>query len=139
MTITLMNVTLSPLVAIAVFAATVVTDAVYVFFTAAVTSRQRFRAAKLELDLVSPLRLLGDQLYRQSGLRCVRRFRLMGRRLSVGDLAQSGQSGRAHAAGCAVRLRASTASVASADKATACKKSSDSLSAMNDTCRGDAP
>jgi uncharacterized membrane protein YfcA len=28
-----------------VFAATVVTDAVYVFFTAAVTSRQRFRAA----------------------------------------------------------------------------------------------
>jgi hypothetical protein len=40
MTITLMNVTLSPLVAIAVFAATVVTDAVYVFFTAAVTSRQ---------------------------------------------------------------------------------------------------
>jgi uncharacterized membrane protein YhaH (DUF805 family) len=36
---------LSPLVAIAVFAATVVTDAVYVFFTAAVTSRQRFRAA----------------------------------------------------------------------------------------------
>ena len=45
MTITLMNVTLSPLVAIAVFAATVVTDAVYVFFTAAVTSRQRFRAA----------------------------------------------------------------------------------------------
>ncbi len=36
---------LNPLVAIAVFAATVVTDAVYVFFTAAVTARHRIRAA----------------------------------------------------------------------------------------------
>jgi hypothetical protein len=45
MTMTLMNITLSPLVAMAVFAATVVTDAVYVLFTAAVASRQRLRAA----------------------------------------------------------------------------------------------
>jgi uncharacterized membrane protein YhaH (DUF805 family) len=45
MTITIMNLALSPLVAMAVFAATVVTDAVYVLFTAAVASRQRFRAA----------------------------------------------------------------------------------------------
>jgi uncharacterized membrane protein YhaH (DUF805 family) len=40
-----MDLALNPLIAAAVFAATVVTDAVYVFFTAAVTSRQRFRAA----------------------------------------------------------------------------------------------
>lgn len=45
MTITIMNLALSALVAMAVFAATVVTDAVYVLFTAAVASRQRFRAA----------------------------------------------------------------------------------------------
>jgi len=42
---TVMNVTLNPLVALAVFAATIVTDAVYVFFTAAVASRHRLRAA----------------------------------------------------------------------------------------------
>jgi uncharacterized membrane protein YfcA len=42
---TIMNLTLSPLIAIAVFAATVVTDAVYVFFTAAVAARHRVRAA----------------------------------------------------------------------------------------------
>jgi hypothetical protein len=45
MTMTLMNITLSPFIAMAVFAATVVTDAVYVQFTAAVASRQRLRAA----------------------------------------------------------------------------------------------
>jgi uncharacterized membrane protein YhaH (DUF805 family) len=45
MTITVMNVNLNLLVAMAVFAATVVTDAVYVLFTAAVASRQRLRAA----------------------------------------------------------------------------------------------
>jgi uncharacterized membrane protein YhaH (DUF805 family) len=45
MTITVMNVNLNLLVAMAVFAATVVTDAVYVQFTAAVASRQRLRAA----------------------------------------------------------------------------------------------
>jgi uncharacterized membrane protein YhaH (DUF805 family) len=39
------NLQLNPLIAIAVFAATVVTDAVYVFFTAAVAARHRFRAA----------------------------------------------------------------------------------------------
>lgn len=37
--------TLNPLIAAAVFAATIVTDAVYVFFTAAVASRHRVRAA----------------------------------------------------------------------------------------------
>jgi hypothetical protein len=36
---------LNPLIAAAVFGATIVTDAVYVFFTAAVTARHRFRAA----------------------------------------------------------------------------------------------
>ena|SRR5580704_11415729 len=42
---TLMNSPLNPLIAAAVFGATIVTDAVYVFFTAAVTARHRFRAA----------------------------------------------------------------------------------------------
>jgi uncharacterized membrane protein YhaH (DUF805 family) len=42
---TIMNLQLNPLIAVAVFAATVVTDAVYVFFTAAVAARHRFRAA----------------------------------------------------------------------------------------------
>jgi hypothetical protein len=37
--------TLNPLIALAVFAATIVTDAVYVFFTSAVVARQRVRAA----------------------------------------------------------------------------------------------
>src|SRR5579864_1105300 len=39
------SLSLNPLLAIAVFAATAVTDAVYVFFTAAVASRHRVRAA----------------------------------------------------------------------------------------------
>jgi hypothetical protein len=39
------NLSLNPFIAAAVFGATIVTDAVYVFFTAAVTSRHRFRAA----------------------------------------------------------------------------------------------
>ncbi len=42
---TLTNLSLNPLIAAAVFGATIVTDAVYVFFTAAVTARHRFRAA----------------------------------------------------------------------------------------------
>jgi hypothetical protein len=41
----IMNLAINPLIAIAVLAATAVTDAVYVFFTAAVASRHRFRAA----------------------------------------------------------------------------------------------
>jgi len=41
----IMNLTFSPFIALAVFAATIVTDAVYVFFTAAVASRHRMRAA----------------------------------------------------------------------------------------------
>jgi hypothetical protein len=44
-TITIMNHTLNPLVALAVFCATIVTDGVYVQFTAAVASRHRLRAA----------------------------------------------------------------------------------------------
>ena len=39
------SLSLNPLLAIAVLAATAVTDAVYVFFTAAVASRHRVRAA----------------------------------------------------------------------------------------------
>ena len=39
------NLSLNPLIAAAVFGATIITDAVYVFFTAAVTARHRFRAA----------------------------------------------------------------------------------------------
>ena len=42
---TLLNLSLNPFIAAAVFGATIVTDAVYVFFTAAVTARHRFRAA----------------------------------------------------------------------------------------------
>ena len=45
MTITIMNLNLNLLVATSVFVATVITDAVYVQFTAAVASRQRLRAA----------------------------------------------------------------------------------------------
>jgi uncharacterized membrane protein YhaH (DUF805 family) len=41
----IMNLSLNPLIALAVFGATIVTDAVFVFFTAAVASRHRFRAA----------------------------------------------------------------------------------------------
>ena len=41
----LMSVSLNPLIAIAVFAATVVTDAVYVMFTSAVVARRRVPAA----------------------------------------------------------------------------------------------
>jgi hypothetical protein len=37
--------TLNPIIAVAVFGATIITDAVYVFFTAAVAGRQRLRAA----------------------------------------------------------------------------------------------
>jgi uncharacterized membrane protein YhaH (DUF805 family) len=43
--VTILSQTLNPLIAIAVFGATIVTDAVYVQFTAAVASRQRLRAA----------------------------------------------------------------------------------------------
>jgi hypothetical protein len=39
------HLTLNPLIAAAVFAATIVTDAVFVFFTDAVASRHRIRAA----------------------------------------------------------------------------------------------
>jgi hypothetical protein len=39
------HLTFNPLIALAVFGATIVTDAVFVMFTAAVASRHRFRAA----------------------------------------------------------------------------------------------
>jgi uncharacterized membrane protein YhaH (DUF805 family) len=42
---TLMDLSLNPFIAAAVFGATIVTDAVYVFFTAAVMARHRIRAA----------------------------------------------------------------------------------------------
>lgn len=45
MTISILNVTLNPLIAAAVFGATIITDAVYVFFTSAVVAHQRVRAA----------------------------------------------------------------------------------------------
>jgi uncharacterized membrane protein YhaH (DUF805 family) len=41
----LTGLSLNPFIAAAVFGATIVTDAVYVFFTAAVTARHRIRAA----------------------------------------------------------------------------------------------
>ena len=40
-----MNLAISPLIALGVFAATAVTDAAYVFFNAAVVKRHRIRAA----------------------------------------------------------------------------------------------
>ena len=40
-----MNLAISPLIALGVFAATAVTDAAYVFFNAAVVARHRVRAA----------------------------------------------------------------------------------------------
>ena len=109
-----LNLALNPLIAVAVFAATVVTDAVYVFLHRSGDLAPAVSRRELELDLVSSLRLLGDQLYRQSGLRRIRRSRLMARRLSVGNLAHSGQSVRALAPGCAVKFRATSALMATA-------------------------
>ena len=43
--ISLAHITFNPLLALTVFGATIVTDAVFVMFTAAVASRHRFRAA----------------------------------------------------------------------------------------------
>lgn len=43
--VSIMHLMLNPIIAIGVFGATIVTDAVYVFFTAAVSARHRFRAA----------------------------------------------------------------------------------------------
>ncbi len=43
--ISIAHITFNPLIALAVFGATIVTDAVFVMFTAAVASRHRFRAA----------------------------------------------------------------------------------------------
>jgi hypothetical protein len=43
--ISIAHITLNPLIALAVFGATIVTDAVFVMFTAAVAARHRFRAA----------------------------------------------------------------------------------------------
>jgi hypothetical protein len=68
MTITIMNLTLNLFVAVAVFAATVVTDAVYVLFTAAVASRQRLRAANwssvwYRLSAFSVISYTGNPVY----------------------------------------------------------------------------
>ena len=43
--VSLGNISFNPLIALAVFGATIVTDAVFVMFTAAVAARHRFRAA----------------------------------------------------------------------------------------------
>ena len=43
--IPIVHLAFNPLIAMAVFCATIVTDAVFVFFTAAVAARHRFRAA----------------------------------------------------------------------------------------------
>jgi hypothetical protein len=43
--ISIAHLTFNPLIALAVFGATIVTDAVFVMFTAAVAARHRFRAA----------------------------------------------------------------------------------------------
>jgi hypothetical protein len=40
-----MNLEINPLIAVGVLASTAITDAAYVFFTAAVVGRHRFRAA----------------------------------------------------------------------------------------------
>jgi len=40
-----MNLTINPFIAVGVLASTAITDAAYVFFTAAVVGRHRFRAA----------------------------------------------------------------------------------------------
>ena len=106
MTITIMNLTLNLFVAVAVFAATVVTDAVYVLFTAAVASRQRLRAANWSSVWYRLSAFSVISYTRQSGLRRIRRVRLVGWRLSVADLAQPGQSDRALVPRRAVRFRA---------------------------------
>ena len=62
------NLSLNPLIAAAVFGATIVTDAVYVFFTAAVTARHRFRAANWSaiwylLSAFAVINYTGNPLY----------------------------------------------------------------------------
>ncbi len=64
----IMSVALNPLIAIAVFCATVVTDAVYVFFTAAVAARHRVRAANWSsiwylLSAFAVINYTGNPLY----------------------------------------------------------------------------
>ena len=66
--ISFMNFALNPIVAIAVFGATIVTDAVYVFFTAAVAARHRVRAANWSaiwylLSAFSVISYTGNPLY----------------------------------------------------------------------------
>ena len=62
------HLSLNPLIACAVLGATIVTDAVYVQFTAAVASRQRFRAANWSslwylLSAFSVISYTGNPLY----------------------------------------------------------------------------
>jgi hypothetical protein len=87
------NLAVNPWIAAAVFAATAVTDAAYVFFNAAVGARHRIRAANWSAVWYMPLRLLGDQLHGEPGLRYIRRRGFVVRRLRVGDLAHSRTAG----------------------------------------------
>jgi hypothetical protein len=92
--ITILNHALNPLIAVAVLGATIVTDAVYVQFTAAVATRHRLRAANWSglWYLLSAFAVID---YTANAVLCgVRRARLLARRFSVGQLAQ------AQAAGC---------------------------------------
>jgi hypothetical protein len=68
--------------------ATIVTNAVYVEFTAAIATRQTAARRELERAVVSAVRFAVIN-YTQSCLCGVRRARLLARRFFVGDLAQS--------------------------------------------------
>jgi hypothetical protein len=67
-----MNLAFNPLIAIGVLSSTATTDAVFVFFTAAVAARRRVAAANLERVLVPAVGVCGDQLYPEPGLCCIR-------------------------------------------------------------------
>jgi uncharacterized membrane protein YhaH (DUF805 family) len=65
---TIANISINPLIALAVFGATIVTDAVFVFFTSAVASRHRFRAANWSavwylLAAVSVISYISNPIY----------------------------------------------------------------------------
>ena len=60
-----MNLAINPLIALGVLASTAVTDAAYVFFNAAVSSRRRHMGRELERDLVHVVGVRGHQLYRE--------------------------------------------------------------------------
>ena len=82
-----MNFAFNPLMALGVFASTAATDAAYVFFNAAVSSRRRVLGGALEFDLVYAVGVRSHQLHGKSVLCCVCGDRRLDRRFRLGDVA----------------------------------------------------